>query len=186
MTTSLLANLTDQQAEQIALQSLLESVCTNALDCANSLMEVSFTYAKPNLAGKPDADDTNATDPTTEVVIAPYIPRRAKLVSASYTSSTATGLATGATTANATLTVFARPGLTGVTSTSTLAALQTLTGATGASNWAQWTPVQLNVNAFDPTNTFCPAGGALTFSITKGAVGVVVPGGRLQVRIQYV
>ena len=185
MATSLIGTYTDQQAEQIALQGLLESVCSNPLDCANSLMEVSFFYDKPSLSKPGPADDTNATDATAELVLA-YVPRRAKLVSCTYTPSTSTNL-TAAASNNATLNVFARPGLTGVTSTLTLAtAVTTVLASGGTGNFAQWTPVVIPVNAFDPTNNVIPAGGSLTFSIVKNSSGVVVPGGRLHVRIQYV
>ena len=34
MATSLIGSYTDQQAEQIALQGLLEAVCSDPLDCA--------------------------------------------------------------------------------------------------------------------------------------------------------
>lgn len=190
MGTSLLGNLSDLQAQQLGLQGLFESLCSaaGALDGGNMLLEQTFTVGKPNKAGSAlDVDDTNATDPTAEQIVCAYLPRRAKIVSVYYTPSTSTNLTAGATTQNATVAVFARPGLTGVTSQSTLmTATTTVTTSGGTGNWTQWTPVNLAINVFDPTNTFVPAGGCITYSITKGAVGVVVPGGKLSVRVQYV
>src|ERR1700689_3137206 len=157
MATSLIGSYSDQQAEQIALQGLLEAVCSNPLDCANSLMEINLNWEKPNLAGKAPADDTNATDATVELVLA-YLPRRCKMVSATYVPSTATGLTAAAST-YATVTLAARPGLTGVTSSLTLAtAVTTVVTSGGTGNWVQWTPVAFAINAFDPTNNVLPAG----------------------------
>ena len=186
MTTSLIGTYTDQQAEQIALQGLLEAVCTNPLDCANSLMELWFHFEKGTLLiPTGPLDDVNATDPTAELVIG-YLPRRAKMIAATYTPSTATAV-TASNSAYATVILQARPGLTGVTSTLVLAqASSTLAANGGTGNWAQWTPVSLNVNAFDPTNNVLVAGSVLTAKITKTGAGVVVPGGSLDVRVQYV
>ena len=186
MATSLIGTYSDQQAEQIALQGLLESVCSNPLDCANSLMELWFTFQKGTLLiPTGPLDDVNATDATAEVVLG-YLPRRAKMIAATYTPSTATGL-NQSTTAYATLTLQARPGLTGVTSTLVLAqAVTTVVTSGGTGNWAQWTPVSFAVNAFDPTNNVLVAGSVLTFKITKASTGTIVPGGQLAVRVQYV
>lgn len=186
MATSLIGTYTDQQAEQIALQGLLEAVCSNPLDCANSLMELWFNFQKGTiLIPTGPLDDVNATDAFAEVVLG-YLPRRAKMVAATYTPTTTTNLVASASN-YVTMTLQARPGLTGVTSTLVLAqAISTVATSGGTGNWSQWTPVSLNVNAFDPTNNVLVAGSVLTFKIAKASAGTVVPGGCLSVRVQYV
>lgn len=177
MTTSLMGSYTDIQAAQISIQGLFEAVCTNALDTANMMFESEINWQKT-------ADDTNATDATAELVIG-WVPRRAKLVSAAYVPNGTTGLTAAAST-YATLTLAARPGLTGVTSSLTLGTVVTTVVTSGGSgNWAQWTPTNFAVNAFDPTNNVIPAGGVITFAIAKASTGTVVPKGTLTTRIQF-
>ena len=179
MATSLLGNYTDLQAAQIALQGLLEAVCTNPLDTSNLLLEQEISWIKT-------ADDTNATDTTAEFILyqAPTN-RRAKLVDATYTTNAA-GLNSAATT-YATLSLNWRAGTTtGGASGALGTAITTVVTSGGTGNWSQWVPVSFTVNAFDPTNNVVPAGGVVTFNIAKASTGTVVPKGTLRLRLQYV
>lgn len=175
---SLLANLSDLQAAQISQQGLYEAVCTNPLDTANSLFEEYFTWIKTTA-------DTNATDATVEFVLG-WVPRRCKVVSVDYTPNAAGLTALGGGTYSSLL-VSSRPGNTTGGITQTLAAAYTYQATSGGTgNWAQWVPVPFTVNAFDPTNNVVPAGGILTFAITKTGLGIITPAGTLTVRVQFV
>lgn len=177
MGTSLEGSLTDSQAAQLSIQGLYAAVCGAPLDTANMMFESEIYWQKT-------ADDTNATDTTLELILG-WVPRRAKLVSASYTSNDATGLVAAAAT-YATLSIFSRPG--GATSGPQLTlatAVTTVTTSGGTGNWAQWIPVAFTVNPFDPVSFVVPAGGFLTFSIAKAGAGTVVPKGTLTARIQF-
>jgi hypothetical protein len=178
MATSLLANLSDLQAAQLSQQGLYEAVCTNPLDTSNVLFEEEFNWIKATA-------DVNATDATTEFVLG-WMPRRAKVVSANYTPNAAGLTSLGGGTFSS-LIVSSRPGNTTGGITQTLAQAQTFQATSGGTgNWAQWVPVAFTVNAFDPTNNVVPAGGIVTFAITKTGAGVVTPAGTLQVRVQFV
>jgi len=175
---SLLANLSDLQAAQISQQGLYEAVCSNPLDTANSLFENDFEWVKTTT-------DTNATDVTAEFVLG-WAARRIKCVSVNFTPNTA-GLNVLGGGTYATMIVSSRPGNTTGGITQTLAAAylyQSASGGTG--NWSQWVPVAFQVNAFDPTNNVVPAGGLITFTITKTGAGQAVIPGTLQARFQYV
>ena len=178
MATSLLGTYSDLQAADIALQSLLVSVCSNPVDTANSLMENDFEWIQA-------ADAANATAVTAELAIA-WVPRRAMVVSANYTPSTSTGLAQSAT-LYATLTLTSRAGTTtGGASLQLAQAISTLATSGGTGNWTQWVPVPFGVNAFDPNNAVIPAGGIITYKSAVASTGTIIPGGLLQVRIRYV
>jgi hypothetical protein len=178
MATSLLGNLTDLQAAQIAIDALYVSVCTNPLDTANALFEEEFSWVQA-------ADGANATAVTSELVLG-WMPRRAKLVSAVYVPNTATGLVQS-TTLFATLTLSWRAGTTtGGASGALGTAISTLVTSGGTGNWAQWVPVNFTVNAFDPVNNCIPAAGIMTYKSAVASTGTVIPGGTLQARVQFV
>lgn len=180
--------LTGLQLAQLALQGLIEGATSGlasggvpeALDAANSLQETELFWTKT-------ADDANINATTAEFVLG-VLPRRSRLVAATYVPSDNTGLTANA--ANyATLTIQARSSATNglVTSPNALSSTNTTPTANGGTgNWTQWNSVPLNVAAFDPTNTVVPVGAAVTFQIAKTAPGITVPAGTLMVRLQYI
>ena len=173
--------LTDLQQATISLQGYFEAICSGqlgALDAAQSFFENDLEYVKL-------ANDGAAATATAEFVLG-TIQRRAQLVSISFVPNDATGLV--ASDANyASLIVQSRDGIGGAAKV--LATATTKTAASGGTgNWAQWNNVAVPaaaVQPFDATNFVIPAGGLLTFQITKTGSGVVVPVGTFTARIRY-
>lgn len=158
-----------------AVTAAVASSMVNAQDAANALFENDFEFLKT-------ADDGSAAAATAEFVLA-RIARRAKLVDVIFTPATATGL-TSNDTSYASLILQSRDGAGGAAKV--LSTTTTKTSASGGTgNWTQWVNVPGVVTAFDPTLFVIPAGGFLTFQITKASSGVVVPGGTLTARLQY-
>lgn len=174
-------SLTDLQAAMISLQGYFEAVCSGqpgALDVAQSMLENDLEYVKI-------ANDGAAATATAEFVMG-TVARRAQLVSVAFVPNDATGL-TASDTNYASLIVQSRDGLGGAAKV--LATVKTQTSPTGGTgNWTQWNSIAVPaaaVQPFDPTNFVIPAGGLLTFQITKTGTGVVVPVGTFTARIRY-
>lgn len=117
------------------------------------------------------AADGNATDATTEYVIA-RMPVAGRLKSAHFTGSS--GGIVGHASNNATLTVSKRDGAGGTAVP--IASYQ----STASNDATQWVPKALTIVAAD---ALLPAGTLLTFKIAKASSGVVVPAGELDLVI---
>lgn len=171
--------MSDLQTATVGLVGAVFEASTSsqaaASDCANAMFEVVVPFGKA-------ADDGAAATNTVELVLA-KLPRRAKLVDATFTPSGATGLV--AVAANFAQIIFqARNGSGGsALSLGTTNTTPTANGGTG--NFAQWNTVPLTVAPFDPTNAVIPAGGVLTLQILKVGAGVVFPLGNFTARLQY-
>lgn len=116
------------------------------------------------------AADGAAGTATTETVFN-RVSRTGTIVGAWYAPSAAL---TGDATNNATLTLAKRDGAGGGAST-----VATITTTAVAGNWTAFVPVSLGTLS----NTSVAAGNVLTFAISKGGTGVVVPAGTLIVAI---
>ena len=158
-----------------AVTAAVTSTMVNAQDTANALFESEFPFNKA-------ADDGAAATATAETVLV-TVPRRAKLVSVIYVPSTATNLVASDTN-YASIIMQSRDGAGGVAKVLGTTTTKTA-GSGGTGNWTQWLSVNGVVTPFDPTNFVIPAGGSLTFQITKAGTGVVVPAGSLTARILY-
>jgi hypothetical protein len=167
-----------QNANQGLIGAVFEAVCSSvagAADAANSMFESEFTWVK--------TADANAAATLAELVIF-SAPRRAALISATFTESDSTGVV--AVAANYASIVFnSRNPTTGAAlSLGTTNSSPVANGGTG--NWAgQWNAQALTCTPFDPTNAVIPAGGSLTVSIAKAGVGVIVPAGTTTFRVRY-
>ena len=170
--------MTDIANAQQHLVAIYESDTSNPQDCSVAPYEVVIPYVKA-------AADTNGTDATSELVLG-WVPRNAKLVSAKYVPTAALNVDVNA---GNFATIILQSRATNGANILTLSTITTKpTANSGTGNWTAWNSVDLNPNAYDPTNNYIPAGGCVTFKVTKtnGTANTALPAGTLTVRIQYV